>query len=137
MSIQVLLKDKVKEIMNNYPDVSKSGKNVFEIAVVSMLNLKYLSGIDHDDLLNGIVGRGGDEGIDACYLFVNEELVRNTVPTINKSALVRLEIIQAKNHDGFSTNAFGNTCDGVEEIFTLEIRKFKYIGANDDLVQKA
>ena len=138
MSIQVLLKDRLSKISKNNPDFKKSGKNPFEITVVSILNLRYLAGLDFDDLLDGVVGQGGDEGIDACYLFVNEELVKeDKQPNLNKSSSVRLEIIQAKESDGFSTNGFGLLCDGIEEIFTLDTKKFKYIGANRDLLKKA
>lgn len=138
MSIQILLKDRISIIIKNNPDFKKSGKNIFEIVVASILNLKYLAGLDFDDLLDGIVGQGGDEGVDACYLFINEELVKEyKQPNLNKASSVRLEIIQAKQTEGFSTNSFGSLCDGIEELFTLDIKKFKHIGANQDLVKKA
>ncbi len=138
MSIQILLKDRISIIIKNNPDFKKSGKNIFEIVVASILNLKYLAGLDFDDLLDGVVGQGGDEGIDACYLFINEELVKEYRQlNLNKASSVRLEIIQAKETEGFSTNSFGSLCDGIEELFTLDTKKFKYIGANQDLVKKA
>lgn len=138
MSIQILLKDRISTIIKDNPDFKKSGKNTFEVVVVSILNLKYLAGLDFDDLLDGVVGQGGDEGVDACYLFINEELVREyKQPKLNKASSVRLEIIQAKQSEGFSTNSFVTLCDGTEELFDLNIKEFNYIGANQDLAKKA
>lgn len=138
MSVQVLLEDKIKKIMEDNPESKKSGKDEFEVAVAHILNIRYLTGLDFDDLLEGIIGNGGDEGIDMCYLFINDFLVKEFDETqIGKSSTIRLEIIQAKRENGFSTNGFDLQCQGVVEIFTLKSKEFKAIGANKDLIKKA
>ncbi len=138
MSVQVLLQDKINKIMADTPELKLSGKNEFEIAVAQILNLKFFTGLDFEDLLDGIIGNGGDEGIDLCYLFVNDLMISEfDETTINKSSSIRLEIGQAKKVNGFSTTGFDKFCQGVLEIFTLKSQDFKVIGANEDLIKRA
>jgi len=86
MSIKILLEDQIEKIFQDNPELNNTGKNKFEIAVAQIANVKYLSGLDFDDLIDGIMGNGGDEGIDLCYLFRDGFLVRESEDDINSSS---------------------------------------------------
>lgn len=60
--------------------------------------------LSDDEIESGLVGDGGDGGIDSIYLFVNGELVRDDFdPTlVRRDALLELIIIQAKTSPGFA-----------------------------------
>ncbi len=138
MSIQILLNDKIKQYFIDNPDLNELKENKFEIAVSNILNIKYLNGLDIEELINGIIGGGGDEGIDSLYLFHNDEIIQDIELTqITKASRIRLEIVQAKDKASFSVDGFRKLIEGVEEIFNLDQSTFKKIGANEMLVEKA
>lgn len=137
MGIQVLLNDRIHQFLEENKVLKGSDKNNFEIVVAGFLNIKYLNGLDSEDLLDGIIGGGGDEGIDMCYLFHNDEIVKEIEDSdIKKSSKINLELIQAKESIGFSTDSFRKFCEGVEEMFNLEDTELKKIGANEELISK-
>ncbi|MCX5782338.1 MAG: hypothetical protein NT145_06500 [Elusimicrobia bacterium] len=61
--MQVLSNDKISKIIKDNLGIEKSGKNKFEFAVANILNIKYLAGIDFEDMIDGMTGSGGEEGI--------------------------------------------------------------------------
>ncbi len=137
MGIQVLLNDRINQFLEENKVLKESDKNNFEVVVAGFLNIKYLNGLDSEDLLDGIIGGGGDEGIDMCYLFHNDEIVKEIEDSdIRKSSKIDLELIQSKESIGFSTDGFRKLCEGVEEMFNLEDTELKKIGANEELISK-
>ncbi len=50
MSIQILLNDKIKQYFIDNPDLNELKENKFEIAVSNILNIKYLNGLDIEEL---------------------------------------------------------------------------------------
>ena len=69
MSLKILLNDQIDKLFKDSPELDSLDKNKFEIAVASFANVKYLNSLEVDDLVDGICGDGGDEGIDLCYLY--------------------------------------------------------------------
>ena len=56
-----------------------------------------------DEIDSGLVGDGGDGGIDALYLLVNGQLIQEEwdFSELKRSIAVELIVIQAKTHNGF------------------------------------
>ncbi len=71
MSLKILIDDQVEQLFSDNPELNVVSKNKFEIAVASFANIKHLNGLEFDDLIDGIMGDGGDEGIDLYYVYCN------------------------------------------------------------------
>lgn len=139
MSLKVLIEDQIKKLFTDSPELSKIKKNEFEIAIAAFANLKYLNGLDYDDLIDGIMGDGGDEGIDLCYIFCNGNLVKTDQVDITKGSSIRVVFFQIKKESGFSVDGFRVLKEGIEEIFNLEIDfdQLKLIGANQNILNQS
>lgn len=139
MSVKVLLEDQIDKLFTDNPELNTVNKNKFEIAVASFANLRHLHGLEFDDLIDGIMGEGGDEGIDHCYIFCNGNLVVDESYPINKESHIKVKFFQTKKELSFSTDGFRKTKEGIEEIFNfdLEISQLQKIGANQDILDKA
>lgn len=139
MSLKILLDDQINKLFTDNPELSQVNKNKFEIAVASFANVKFLNGIEFDDLIDGIMGEGGDEGIDLCYVYCNGTLVKDENHPITKDSIIKVKFFQVKKEDGFSTDGFRKLKEGVEQIFNLdlELDKLQLIGANADIVEMA
>jgi hypothetical protein len=74
----------------------------FELFVTEQVLKDY--DLSDEEIESGLVGDGGDGGIDSLYLFVNGELVREDFDAshIKKDAALDLVIIQAKTSAGFA-----------------------------------
>ncbi|ARP38412.1 AIPR family protein [Vibrio syngnathi] len=139
MSLKVLLDDQIDKLYEDNPELKSVKKNQFEVAVASFANVKSLGGLEHDDLIDGIMGEGGDEGIDHCYVFCNGILVGSEEHPINKESNIKVKFFQTKKENSFSTDGFRKTKEGIEEIFNLDLglAKLSKIGANKDILDKA
>lgn len=139
MSVKILVDDQIDKLFKDNPELASVKKNKFEIAVASFANLKFLNGIEFDDLIDGIMGEGGDEGIDLCYLFCNGTLIKDEQHPITKDSTIKLKFFQVKKEDGFSTDGFRKLKEGIDEIFNLELDldKLQVIGANQDIREMA
>jgi hypothetical protein len=138
MSLRILLDDKINKLLEDNPDLNNLDKNKFEKAVASIINVRHLHGIDFDDLVKGMIGDSGDEGIDLCYLFVNGKPIYDDTFDINNQSKATLKLFQIKKEDSFSTDGFRKFVEGIEEIFTLDLslNKLQKIGVNKDLLDK-
>lgn len=139
MSLKVLLDDQIDKLFEDNPELASVDKNKFEVSVASFANLKHLYGLDFDDLVDGIMGNGGDEGIDLCYVFCNGNLVLDEEHPINKENHIKVKFFQVKKENGFSSNGFKNFKEGIEQVFDLELtlKELKKIGANQEYLDKA
>lgn len=139
MSIKILLEDQISKLFTDNPELNSVNKNQFEVAVASFVNLKYLNGLEFDDLIDGIMGDGGDEGIDLCYLFCNGNLIKDESVQINRDSNIKVKFFQVKKEDSFSTDGFRKFKEGIEEIFNLELDldKLQQIGANKEILEMA
>ncbi len=139
MSLKILIDDQIEKLFNDNPELVSVKKNKFEISVASFANVKFLNGLEFDDLIDGIMGEGGDEGIDLCYVYCNGTLVKDEQHPITKDSAVKVKFFQVKKEDGFSTDGFRKFKEGIEEIFNLELDldKLQVIGANEDILEMA
>lgn len=139
MSLKILIDDQIEKLFKDNPELTSVKKNKFEIAVASFANVKFLNGLEFDDLIDGIMGEGGDEGIDLCYVYCNGTLVKDELHPITKDSTVKVKFFQIKKEDGFSTDGFRKLKEGIEEIFNLdlELDKLQIIGANEDILEIA
>lgn len=82
------------------PDLSPS--KYFELFTTEQVLKDYdLSG---EEIESGLIGDGGDGGIDSIYVFVNGELIREDFDhgQVKKDPLLELIVIQAKTSAGFA-----------------------------------
>ena len=138
MSLRLLLDDQIKNLFDTNPELKEVDKDQFEIAISHFATVQYLNGIDSDDIIEGIVGSGGDEGIDMCYVFCNGMLVKDDNHPITSDSTIKIKFFQAKKEDGFSVDGFRKLIEGIEEVFNfdLALHELKIIGANDEIIEK-
>ena len=60
--------------------------------------------LSYDEIESGLVGAGGDGGIDGIYLMVNGDLVQEDSDYSNfrKDIVIDLVILQSKTHSGWA-----------------------------------
>jgi hypothetical protein len=139
MSIKILLEDQIEKLFVDNPELNSINKNKFEIAVASFANLRFLNGLEFDDLIDGIMGDGGDEGIDLSYVFCNGTLVKDENHPLTSDSIIKVKFFQIKKEEGFSVEGFRKLKEGIEEIFDLDIdlEKLQKIGANKEIIEMA
>ena len=74
-----------------------------------------------DEIESGLVGNGGDGGIDAIYLLVNGELVQET-PDFNylkRDINIDLIVVQSKTHAGFQETPIERFNSVSNDLFDL------------------
>jgi len=160
VSTNILLDDDIRRLFEDNPDLEGRGLDKFEFAVAAFSNIKHLNGLEFDDLISGIMGSGGDEGIDLCYIFYNGTLISENdyaiekigkgegaeykvslseLIKLNRDSNVKVKFFQAKKVSGFETEGFKKTKEGFEEIFDLNLSpaKLEKVGANKHFIEKA
>jgi hypothetical protein len=77
--------------------------------------------LSYDDLKYGIVGNGGDGGIDSIYSFLNGELMKEDteINTKQKKNIIELKIIQSKTSTSFKEEAVLKFRESAEDLFNL------------------
>lgn len=89
------------------------------------------------EIESGIIGGGGDGGLDGFYLFIDQELAQDDfdVSAIKKGAQIELILIQAKLENGFKETPIERFVTFSECIFNLEkeVSEFDTI-FNDDII---
>lgn len=83
----------------------------------------------YDELEAGLIGGGGDGGIDSMYVLVNGEMAQEDVDLapLKKSVLIEVVIIQAKLTDSFKESVIDKMTAVSEDIFDLgrDLAQFK------------
>ena len=74
---------------------------LFEVFTANQVLKKY--NLPYDDLESGLIGGGGDGGVDGFYLFVNGNLAHEDTEynDLKEDIVIDLIIFQAKTHTGF------------------------------------
>lgn len=93
--------------------------------------------LTYDDLRYGIVGNGGDGGIDSIYTFLNGELVKEDteINTKQKKNVIELKIIQSKTSTSFKEAAVIKLRESAEDLFNLSNDPKSYSSRfNQDLI---
>lgn len=77
--------------------------------------------LSYEELEAGVVGEGGDGGIDAIYVFANGELVQDDFEfeSLKKGVILDVVIVQAKLTAGFGEAAIDRLIAVTEDLFNL------------------
>jgi len=95
--------------------------------------------LTYDDVKYGIVGDGGDGGIDSFFTFLNGELVKEDteINANQKKNVIELEIIQSKTSSSFSEGAITKFRETAEDLFNLGNTPQDYVQRyNQDLIDR-
>ena len=119
-------------LQNNFDSWSKKrfpnppkGFNVFEYYCVEQFARSF--DLSDSELKSGIVGAGGDGGVDAFYILADGELVDSeTEITSNKKPEFKLLIMQIKSKEGFSPNAIDKLYWFTDDLLDLSKKKADY-----------
>lgn len=109
-----ILKQRQAEI-----DPSATASEFFELFTAEQV-LKD-SDLSYDEIESGLVGDGGDGGIDAIYVLVNDELVQEDpdYSHLKKNIVLDLVIVQAKTSAGFQETPVERFITVSEDILDL------------------
>jgi hypothetical protein len=115
---QIILEQIIKERCAESED-ELSISEYFEIYSASEILKDY--DLTYDDITYGIVGDGGDGGIDSIYTFVNgEPLKEDTVINSNqKKNNIELIVIQSKTSTSFKEDAVIKFRESAQDLFNL------------------
>jgi hypothetical protein len=109
------------------PSASKS--NFFETFVVEQI-LKDAD-LSDEEIESGLVGDGGDGGIDGIYIFANGDLVQEDfdVSTLKKNISLEIVILQSKTTPGFSEDTLNRLVAVTNDLFDLSkpVESFKSV----------
>ena len=77
--------------------------------------------LSYTEIESGIVGKGGDGGIDSLYLFINGEIVREDTDfkVFKKNISIEFNIIQSKTSSSFSEAPMDKFTAAAEDLFDL------------------
>lgn len=95
--------------------------------------------LTYDDISYGIVGNGGDGGIDSIYTFLNGELIKEDteINASQKKNHIELIIIQSKTSSSFKENAIFKFRESAQDLFNLANNLDEYSSRyNEGLIDK-
>ena len=133
---QIILEQIIKERCAESGD-ELTVSEYFEIYSASEILKNY--DLTYDDILYGIVGDGGDGGIDAIYTFINGEPLKEDTPvnTNQKKNHIELIIIQSKTSASFKEDAVIKFRESAQDLFNLANNPDDYAERyNADLIDK-
>jgi len=131
--LQQIIKSKIAE-----SDGDLSQTEYFEIYSASEI-LKDFD-VSYDDVRYGIVGDGGDGGIDSMFTFLNGEPVREDteINANQKKNIIEVKIIQSKTSTTFSESAVTKFRETAEDLFNLSNDPQDFATRyNQELIDKA
>ena len=78
--------------------------------------------LSYDEIDSGLVGDGGDGGVDALYVLVNGQLVKEEwdFSDIKRNIAVELVVIQAKTHNGFQESPIERFITVSDDLLNLD-----------------
>jgi len=130
--LEQIIKDKCAE-----SDDELSIPEYFEIYTASEILKDY--DLTYDDIVYGIVGDGGDGGIDSIYTFINgEPLKEDTTINVNqKKNHIELIVIQSKTSSSFKEDAIIKFRESSQDLFNLANNPDDFVTRyNADLIDK-
>ncbi|ELY3732099.1 hypothetical protein SMX76_004299, partial [Cronobacter sakazakii] len=112
--LEQILKDKKNELGTDIKDTE-----FFELYSASEILKDY--DVTYDDIEYGIVGNGGDGGIDSIFTFVNGELQKEDTQlnTQVRKNHIELVIIQSKTSPTFKEDAIIKFRETIQDLFDL------------------
>ena len=115
---QILLDGVLKQSQSEI-DPGAKPDNFFEFFTAQQV-LKDFD-LSYDEIESGLVGNGGDGGIDGFYLLVNGDLVQedSNYDYLRKEIIIDLIIIQSKTHAGFEETPVERFITVSKDLFDL------------------
>ncbi|BDQ64983.1 AIPR family protein [Shewanella xiamenensis] len=133
---QIILEQIIKERCAESGD-ELTVSEYFEIYSASEILKNY--DLSYDDISYGIVGDGGDGGIDSIYTFINGEPLKEDTPvnTNQRKNHIELIIIQSKISASFKEDAVIKFRESAQDLFNLANNPDDYAARyNADLIDK-
>lgn len=133
---QIILEQIIKERCADSGD-ELTVSEYFEIYTASEILKNY--DLTYDDISYGIVGDGGDGGIDSIYTFINGEPLKEDTPvnTNQKKNHIELIVIQSKTSASFKEDAITKFRESAQDLFNLANNPEDYATRyNTDLIDK-
>jgi hypothetical protein len=133
---QIILEQIIKERCAESDD-ELSISEYFEIYTASEILKDY--DLTYDDITYGIVGNGGDGGIDSIFTFINgEPLKEDTLINSNqKKNHIELVLIQSKTSANFTEDVIVKFRESAEDLFNLANNPDNYaVRYNSNLIDK-
>jgi hypothetical protein len=133
---QIILEQIIKEKCAESGGVL-SLSDYFEVYTASEILKDY--DLTYDDILYGIVGNGGDGGIDSIFTFVNGELMKEDSQLNHgqKKNHIELVLIQSKTSASFKEDSVIKFRESAEDLFNLSNNPDDYSARyNLDLIEK-
>lgn len=94
----------------------------FEIFTADLITRDF--GFDWDDIESGIVDGQNDGQIDAIYILLDDQLVKEIedidLKTTRRNANIRVVVQQSKNANSFSENSFSKMRSSICDLFDLQ-----------------
>ena len=119
---QTLLKSLIEQMrVQDYPDMPVD--KYFEIFAAQQVLKDSRFDLDPDEIESGIVGGGGDGGVDGFYLFANRRLIREDTDLADfkgQQLSIELVIVQSKNTNSFEESVPSKLKDFVEQCLRLD-----------------
>lgn len=114
------LLDKVLESQQIKIAKNLSDSDFFEFFVANEVLKNY--DLSYEEIEEGIIGSGGDGGIDGIYLFVDDKLVGPDfdVKRARNNAIIELIAIQAKISSGFSEDAIHKFISSMRDLLDID-----------------
>lgn len=110
----------------------------FEIYTASEILKDY--DMSYDDITYGIVGDGGDGGIDSIYTFLNGELIKEdtSINSKQKKTHIEIVIIQSKTSATFKEDSINKFRESAEDLFNLANNPDDFSSRyNQDIIDKS
>lgn len=133
---QIILEQIIKERCEE-SDNELSLSEYFEIYTAAEILKDY--DLAYDDITYGIVGDGGDGGIDSIFTFVNGELLKEDTPinSNQKKNHIEIVLIQSKTSATFKEDAVIKLRESAQDLFNLANNPDDYVARyNGDLIEK-
>ena len=92
--------------------------------------------LSYDEIESGLVGDGGDGGIDAIYLLVNGDLVQedSDYSRLRRDLTIDLIILQSKTHAGFQETPIERFLTVSDDFFDLSKEASTLAGVYNELL---
>lgn len=133
---QIILEQIIKERCAESGD-ELTVSEYFEIYTASEILKNY--DLTYDDISYGIVGDGGDGGIDSIYTFINGEPLKEDtlINTNQKKNTIELIVIQSKTSASFKEDAVIKFRESAQDLFNLANNPDNYSERyNADLIDR-
>ncbi|MCC6367515.1 MAG: hypothetical protein IT165_28675 [Bryobacterales bacterium] len=131
-----IILDKILEQRHQELGPTLSASKFFELFTAGEIVKDY--DLSYDELESGIVGDGGDGGVDAIYLFANGELVQDDTDLsgLKRNVQIELYLLQSKTSASFTETSIDRLRAFTEDLLNLSKDVGSLAGVyNEDVIE--